>query len=539
MEAHHATIWEAIADAIPDADALVQGDVRRTWGQFEDRAARLAGAFTAAGLGPGSKVAEFLFNSPEYLEAYFAALKVRCVPVNVNYRYVDEELWYLLDNAEAEALVYHSSLRHRVAAVRDRLPNLRLVVEVDDGGGHLDGTERYEELVAATEPAPRIERDPHDGSMVYTGGTTGMPKGVTAEIGEAVEGLFASAPPLLGEAPVSSPEEAVALAVRRVGDGRQFASIPAPPLMHQTALGIGVLPALLFGARIVLLNGRKLDLAELCDVAEAEQVDAITLVGDAFARPMLHELDAHPGRNLDCVSIIASSGAMFSGEVKVGLHGHLPNAVIVDLIAATEGVMGMSLSFASAPAETARFTPGPGVIVVSEDGRILEPGSDEVGMVALPSGHGQGYFKDAAKTATTYREIGGRHYTVPGDFASIAADGSITLLGRGSQCINTAGEKVFPEEVEEAIKAHPGVEDCLVFGIADERFGQRVVGVVGFTDPAHAVAPDELLAALRDQIASYKHPRQIVTVPLVPRTAVGKPDYPEAKRLFDAAASET
>ena len=535
MEPHHATIWEAIADAIPNEVALVQGDVRRTWADFEDRSARLARAFTDAGLQPGSKVAEFLYNSPEYLEATFAALKIRAVPVNVNYRYVDEELRYLLENADAEALVYHSSLRDRVAAVRDRLPALKLVIEVDDGGAHLHGTERYEEVLARSDPAPRVERSPDDVSMAYTGGTTGRPKGVTAHIGEAVDVMLATAPPLLREQAVATPEEAVALAVRRAREGSQFVTIPAPPLMHQTAMAIGVLPTLLFGGRVVLLNGRTLDCQELWDVAERERADAVIVVGDAFARPMLKALDERPGRALDRVTVVASSGAMFSSEVKAGLHRHLDNVVIIDLIAATEGGMGMSLSFKGTPAETARFMPSPGVIVVTEDDRRVEPGSGEIGLVALPTSAGHGYFKDEAKTAATFREIDGARYAIPGDFATVGADGSLTLLGRGSQCINTAGEKVFPEEVEEAIKTHPAVDDCLVFGTPDERFGQRVAAVVGFSADADPVPHDELIAALRTQLASYKHPREIVTVERVPRTAVGKPDYAEAKRLFEVA----
>ena len=537
MEPHYATIWEGVADAIPAEVALVQGDVRRTWAAFEDRAARLAGAFAAAGVGPGSKVGIFLYNAPEYLEAQFAALKVRAVPVNVNYRYLDDELHYLLENAEAEVLVFHSSLGERVAAVRDRLPALRLLVEVDDGGGHLDGTEPMEDLLAGTEPAPRIERDPADITMTYTGGTTGMPKGVMGAIGEAVLALLVSAPPLLGERPLASPEEAVALAVRRVAEGRQFVTIAAPPLMHATAMGIAATPTLLCGGRLVLLNGRKLDLAELWDAAERERVNAIVVVGDAFARPMLHELDAHPGRDLAAVQVIASSGAMFSHDVKEGLLEHIPQMVIVDLIAATEGTMGMSISAKDHPADTARFIPGAGVVVVSEDGRILEPGSEEVGLVAVPSVGTQGYFKDEAKTAATFKEIDGVRYTLPGDFATIGADGSLSLLGRGSQCINTAGEKVFPEEVEEAIKLHPGVADALVFGLPDERFGQRVAAVVGPDDDAAGPIDHEaLLADLRTRLSSYKLPRQLVTVAVVPRSAVGKPDYPEARRLFEAAS---
>jgi fatty-acyl-CoA synthase len=531
IDLHPASLWEAIADALPDAEAVAQGELRRTWSEFDERAARLASAFVGAGLAPGAKVAMFLFNAPEYLEVTFGALKVRAVPINVNYRYVEDELWYLLDNAEAEALVFHSSLGPRVAAVLGRLPGLRLVIEVDDGGEHVDGAQRYEDVVAGNDPAPRIERDPTDLSMTYTGGTTGMPKGVMGRVGDALGGLLQSAPPLLGERPVDTPEEAVALAVRRHDEGRQFATIPAPPLMHATAMGVGVAPTFAFGGRIVLLSGRHFDATELWDTAERARISALIVVGDAFARPMLKELDEHPGRDLTSITVTASSGAMFSTEVKAGLHRHLPGMAIVDLIAATEGSMGMSVSFAGHEAATARFHPSPGVIVVTDEGRRIEPGSGEVGMVALPSGGGGGYYKDATKTAATYKEIEGARYTLPGDFATVDADGSLVLMGRGSQCINTAGEKVFPEEVEEAVKTHTGIDDCLVFGVPDERFGQRVVAVV--SSAGGPVAADEIIEHLRTRLASYKHPRDIVPVGVVPRTSVGKPDYAAARELFD------
>jgi 3-oxocholest-4-en-26-oate---CoA ligase len=534
VESHYATIWEGVADAIPDADALVQGDVRHTWAQFDDRSARLAGAFVNAGLGAGSKVGQFLYNSPEFMETYFAALKIRAVPFNVNYRYLDEELFYLLDNADAEALVFHSSLGSRVAAVVDRLPGLKLIVEVDDGGGHLASAARYEELLARTVPADRMERSPDDITMIYTGGTTGMPKGVMARIGAAAGDLLVTAPPMFGEQAVNTPEGAIDLAVRTFTEGRQFVTIPAPPLMHNTALGIGANPTLLFGGRIVLLNGRKFDTDELWNVAEREHATTVVVVGDAFARPMLKALDANASRDLSSVTLIASAGAMFSTEVKDGLIGHLPQVTILDLIAASEGGMGLSLASKGRPAVTGKFMPWPGVIVVGEDDHRVEAGSGEVGMIALPGG-ALGYFKDEKKTAATFRVIDGQRYTIPGDFATIEADGSLVLLGRGSQCINTAGEKVFPEEVEEVIKTHEDVEDCLVFGVPDERFGQRVVAVVSLAGAAQMSSNDELISAARSKLASYKLPRQMVVVPTVPRIASGKADYPEARRLFSAA----
>ena len=508
MEPHYATIWEAMADAIGDATALVQGAVRRSWAQFDERAARLAGAFAQAGIGPGSAVGLYLYNSPEFMESYFAALKIRAVPFNVNYRYVEDELLYLLDNADAQAVVFHSSFAERMANIVGRLPKVRLAVSVAEDGvlatDRIANARNYEDLIADYEPAARIHRSPDDVTMIYTGGTTGMPKGVVSAIGSTVESLLITTPAMIGEPAAPTPEAAVTLAERFAAEGRQFVTIPAPPLIHNTALGIGANPTLLFGGRVALLGGRRFDPDELWDVAEAESANCIVVVGDAFARPMLKALRDHPGRDLGSVSLVASSGAMFSSEVKEGLLEFLDHAYIADIIAATEGAMGLAITSASHPTPTGTFTPWPGVVVVGEGDRILEPGSDEIGLVALPGG-AESYFKDPEKTAATFRVINGVRYTLPGDFATISADGTLTLLGRGSQSINSAGEKIFPEEVEEVLKLHPSVEDALVFGVPDERFGQRVVAVVSLTDGAGPVE-------LEDLVGHRPHPSGLVQV---------------------------
>ncbi len=544
MERHFATVWESVADVVGDQVAIVQGDLRRTWQDFEDRAARLAAAFTDAGLEPGATVAEYLFNSPEYLETYFGALKMRAVPVNVNYRYLDEELLYLLDNSDSQVLVFHSSLADRVTRVRERATKVRLWVQVtDDESALVEGAIGYETLLAAHEPAPRIERSPQDITMTYTGGTTGMPKGVMSPIGPGVDGVLTASPPIVGEAPVTDPAAVAPLAARFVAEGRRMVGLPACPLMHATGLTIGALPSLTFGGTIVLLAGRGLDVDEVWDAVEQERVLSLTVVGDAFSRPLLRGLDQDraSGRERDLTSllVILSSGAMFSTEIKAGLHDHIPGGLILDFIAATEGTMGISYSSKDRPAETGHFTPSPGVKVFTATDTEVAPGSGESGVVGVAGPTAVGYFKDAAKSEATFRVIDGVRYSFPGDWATVAADGSLTLLGRGSQCINTGGEKVFPEEVEEAIKRHPAVEDSLVFGVADERFGQRVVAVVSAADSASATALDggAVVESLRAQLSSYKLPREIVVVATVPRAPNGKADYSAAKRLFTEATS--
>ena len=534
MEPHFATVWESIADGLPQEPAVIQGDRRVTWREFEDRAARLASYLANAGIGHGSKVGLFLYNSIEYLEGYFAALKIRATPFNVNYRYLDNELLYLFDNADAQAVIVHSSLAKRLVNIIDQLPQLRTIIIVEDEVDFVEISigNRYESVIATSSPAPRIERDPLDVTMTYTGGTTGMPKGVVSKIGPAVQGLLQTVPPLLGHAPFDNPAECVAIGRVLRDEGRPFTALPAPPLMHATGLAIGAIPALTFGGRVVLLQHRGLDVDELWDAVERERVNAITVVGDPFARPMLRALDAKP-RQLDFVTAISSSGAMFSTEIKAGLLGHMRHAMVIDLIASTEGAMGMSLSTHDNPAVTGRFFPGAGVIVVNENDEAVAPGSGDIGFVAVPGG-ADGYYKDEEKTAKTFRIINGVRYTIPGDFATLEADGSIMLLGRGSQCINTGGEKVFPEEVEEVIKTHPTIDDCLIFGVSDERFGQRVVGVVS-PRAGMSITVDEVITHSKTLLAAYKTPRQLVQVAVVPRTAAGKADYATAHELFEVS----
>lgn len=536
MERHFATVWESVADVVGDEVAVVQGATRRSWTDLEDRASRLAAALVGVGVEPGTVVAQYLYNSPEYLETTFASLKVRAVPVNVNYRYLDDELLHLIEDSEARVLVFHASLGDRVARVLDRAAGLRLVVEVDDGAAHVDGTERYEDLLAGHTGVPRTTRSPDDITMTYTGGTTGLPKGVMARIGTGVDATLSSTPVLLGHAPVTGPGGAAPLARLLADTDARLVGLPACPLMHATGLTIGAVPAMSVGGTVAPLAGRGLDVDELWTLVDQEGVMAITVVGDAFGRPMLRGLRDGPSRSLASVRAVLSSGAMFSTEVKQGLLEHLPDgAYVLDFIASTEGTMGTSIATRDRPAPTGRFTPSPGVRVLDEHDRDVVPGSGQGGMVAVPGAIPLGYFRDPAKSARTFRPVDGVAYSFPGDWATVGPDGSLTLLGRGSQCINTGGEKVFPEEVEEAIKRLPSVDDALVFGVPDERFGQRVVAVVSAAPGAPMPAGGAIVDALREQLSSYKVPRHVVVVDEVPRAPNGKADYPGAKLVYEAA----
>ncbi|CAB4544524.1 MAG: AMP-binding protein [Actinobacteria bacterium] len=534
MELHFATVWEAITDQIGDTTAVVHGDVRRTWSEFDERSARLASAFTAAGLGPDSKIGLYLYNGNEYLEAQYAAFKMRGVAINVNYRYLDDELWYLLDNSDSEALVFHSSLGDRVARVVERLPKLKLLIEVDDGDtGAVAGAQSFEAVVAGHDPMPRITRREDDLYMLYTGGTTGMPKGVMYAVGGMTSSYLTSGFPLLGLPVPSTPAEVGALVKQAAEAGNRLISIPCAPLMHGTGIWLGAFIPMLAGGQVVTMQSRSLDADELLGLVQAERVTNLTIVGDAFAKPIIAALDTakEAGSPYDTSSLkmIISSGVMFTSEIKEQVLDRIEQVVILDAMGSTEGAMGISMTMRGLPPSTAKFSQMPTTKVFTEDGREVQPGSGEIGMVAAGGNVPLGYFKDEEKSARTFKVINGERYSFPGDMAMVAEDGSLILLGRGSQVINTGGEKVFPEEVEEAVKRVPGVQDCLVVGIDDEKFGQAVTAVASRVEGAE-VDEATVIADVKRQLAGFKAPKRVVFVSQIPRAPNGKADYKTAKQ---------
>ena len=539
MEMHFATVWESIADAIPDLPATTHGSVTRTWAEYDDRAARVAGALSAAGLGPDSKVSLFMYNSNEFMESQFGVFKMRGVPINVNYRYLDDELWYLLDNSDSEAIIFHSSLGDRVARVVERLPKIKLLIEVDDGdAGQVPNALAYDDVIAGTEPMERIERSEDDLYMLYTGGTTGMPKGVMYDMGGMTRGFVMLGLPMLG---LAAPDDADSIGEMIAGasvNGSTLVSIPAAPLMHGTGCWLGWFIPHLAGGHVVTLENRSLDAHELLATVERHKVTSLTIVGDSFAKPIIRALDEGKpsGEPYDTSSVgmFISSGVMWTSEVKQQILDRIEQAVLVDAIGSSEGSMGTQITMKGVPTETATFSKMPETKVFTDDDREVEPGSDEVGMVAAGGNVPIGYYKDEAKSAKTFRVINGVRYSFPGDFAKIAADGSLILLGRGSQVINTGGEKVFPEEVEEAVKRVDGVRDCLVVGIENEKFGQAVTAVVSLEDGA-AIDSASIIASVKNDLAGYKAPKSVIFVDHVPRAPNGKADYRAAKDHAEAA----
>jgi acyl-CoA synthetase (AMP-forming)/AMP-acid ligase II len=523
---NYADVWETVADVQPESIAVTQGDRNVSWREFDRGADGVAQFLLDLGTVHQDKVAIYLYNSPEYLQATFAAVKVGLVPVNTNYRYGDDELSYLWENADAVAVVFHGAFTDRIEGILDRVPAVRGWLWVDDGSGPCpDWATPYED--AAKSAIARVRapwgRSGDDLIMLYTGGTTGMPKGVMWRQDDLFARLIDSA---VRHYPVEGGIEAVRTSLETSPGGVTI--LPACPLMH----GTGNFPSntvLAEGGRICLLESRRYDPSELLDTIQREQVNALVFVGDPFARPLLAALDDHPGKwDLSSLIMIISSGAMWSEPVKEGLLAHHPAMILVDAFSSSEALgMGVSVSASGAAAKTASFTLGPDVKVLTEDGRQVEPGSDEVGVLALGGRNPLGYYKDQEKSDRTFREIDGVRYSIPGDFAQVGSDGTIHLLGRGSVVINSGGEKIFPEEVEEALKTHAAVRDAVVVGIPHPTYGEQVVAVVELHPDWSGEVPAEaeLIAHVKEQLASYKAPRHVRIVTTIGRAANGKVDY--------------
>ncbi len=523
-----ADAYEAIAGRIPDAPAHQAGDRVLTWSQWDRRANALAADLVAAGLGQQAKVAAYLYNGPEYLETYLGAWKAGMVPVNTNYRYGPDEVAYLFDNADAEAVVFHTSFTPVLERVRAGLPRVRRWYAVDDGVPVPSWAVAYEGVVAAgaDRAAGPWGRSGDDLVMLYTGGTTGMPKGVMWRQDDLFNVLGGGGNPILGTPPAADYDE---LAARVTGPGARM--LTACPLMHGTGQ-FSALICLNGGGCIVTLPDRSFDAEKLWQAVQDQQVNAVVIVGDAFAKPMLAALDANPGRwDLSSLLLISSSGVMWSQETKDGLLRHIPQVILFDSLGSSEAVgAGASFSTAGSAAGTAKFSLGERVKVFTEDGRAVEPGSGEIGMLAIGGYIPLGYYKDEEKSARTFRTFAGDRYSVPGDFATVNADGSIQLLGRGSVCINTGGEKVFPEEVEEVLKLHPAVRDAVVVGVPDDRFGEVITAVVEPV-PGETVDAQSVIAHVHDRLARYKAPRHVVTVATIGRSPAGKVDYKGLREL--------
>ena len=535
MNLDFASVWEMVSDLVPENDALICGEDIVSWKEYDDRASKIASALSEAGLGANSKAGLYLNNSNEYLIAQYAIFKVGGIPINVNYRYVEEELIYLLENSDAEAVFYHACYSSRIKEIAGSLPNIKAWIEVSDGTeSKFDQSLKYEELLNQHPPMKRIHRDPETVYMLYTGGTTGMPKGVMYKQGEFLVYLFRT----LKAMGYDVPEDLSDLESRIEASKSSNAfirSVVGCPLMHGTGMWLGAFLPLLLGGTAITTSNLGFDPDQLWTQVQNKKATNIVIVGDAFAKPMLDALnrgesDSNP-YDISSVQVIISSGVMWSAEVKQGLLEH-HDMKLMDTMGSTEGGMGASVTTRDNPPATAKFALNPGVIVLADDGEILSPGSKKIGLIGTSGLVPVGYYKDEKKSAETFREVDGVRYSFPGDYAKLEADGTITLLGRGSNCINSAGEKIYPEEVEEALKKDVLVFDCLVVGMPDEKFGQKIVAVVSTVDNQQ-VDEAELIENTRKSIAGYKLPKTILFADEVQRAPNGKANYKWAKAFAE------
>ena len=524
-------VWEQAAAAFPDACATVHGDRRLSWADFDRRAAALAAALVERGLRPGAKVAQYLPNTPEYMESFYAAVKVGLVPVNTNYRYLDDELVYLWDNADVEAVVFDGEYAEVAERVRPRVPRVRAWFHVGPAGQRPNWAVGYEDAADRHGvPLPSVVRSEDDLVLLYTGGTTGQPKGVMwrqADLLSMVNSMDTRG------LPDRATSDEIAARFASGGPGRRM--VVACPLMHGTGLFFA-LSTLSTGGCVITVPWARFDAEVLLDALEAEQAQGVVIVGDAFARPMLDALDREPSRwPLVKLRVMCSSGAIWSEPVKRRLVERFPKMYLMDGLGSSEaGRIASSVTTAGEVAETAAFRALDSAAVILDDGSFAEPGSGQIGHVAISGWVPIGYYKDEAKSAQVFREVAGRHWSIPGDLATVDADGTIRLLGRGSTCINTAGEKVFPEEVEEVLKSHPTVADAAVVGVPHERFGQAIVALV---EPAAGSRPDadELTTHVKARLAGYKAPKLISIVDSVGRGPNGKLNYPHLQAVAVAA----
>jgi len=534
MSFDFASVWEAIAEAVPEALAFIHGEESWTWRRFEREAASLAGTLHDLGVAKGSRVAVCMENRPEYMVAQFAAFKLRAAPINVNFRYTQSEVAFVCKNAEA-----------LVAIAQAEFADLFLpLIGVSGGPAALIIQGAVERAAPAPSiiwqdalahiPHPQQPRADEDPYILYTGGTTGLPKGVVSNIGDVSRGMLT----VVCESRALPVPETLAdlqlLARKLNAEADAPVSLVGPPLIHGTGAWLGVCAPLAIGGTAVMLTGSSFDPDELVSTISRRGITDLTIVGDAFARPMLAALEAMPQPEAEVamhsLRFIHSSGAMWSGEVKDGLLRYA-DLRLFDYLGATEGGMGRMVTDRSSPSRTANFELYPHVAVFDDDWEPVAPRSGGVGRVAISQFIPQEYFRAPEKSSETFRFIRGVRYSIPGDYVRLEEDGSTTLLGRGSGCINTGGEKVFPEEVEEVIKRVPGITDCVVVGMPDARFGEKVAAILSI-DPELPLTLESMQDVLRVDLAGYKVPRRIEVVPAVRRLVNGKADYRWARQLL-------
>ncbi|MGD8325295.1 MAG: acyl-CoA synthetase [Sphingomonadales bacterium] len=513
-----ADIVEAVASNMDGhAPVLLHGEQCISWNDFDARTNALARAMQNFGVKPDGKVAFLMRNHPAYIEGVIAAQKARLVHVNVNYRYKGDELLYIFENSDSEIVLFSEEFIDMVEALKSRLPDVKAWINIDQD---------YEHLISTHSGIPLdIERSGDDQFFVYTGGTTGMPKAVIWRQDDLWQALGGGSIRRGNPRPKSMEEHIENIRKH----GRYGRLMAAAPFMHGAGL-MTALNALANGGAVITLPSLHFNTDELLHEIERHQATTLLLVGDAFARPLLKSLDAGKG-SIASLGLIISSGAMFSKEMKQGLLKHNPHMTVFDTYGSSEGLsIGTSVTSAKSSSRTAAFQMGRQTKLLREDLSEIPLDSNERGLIARGGAIPLGYYKDPEKTARTFPVIDGIRYSVPGDWGQRGADGTLILLGRGNQCINTGGEKVFPEEVEETLKRHKYVDDALVFGMEDEKWGQKICAVVSSHTPG-SVNEAQLIAHVKSELADYKAPKRIYFVDQVPRQPSGKADYASARAM--------
>lgn len=528
---HFAKIWESNSSLVPNEPALVNDNKTIDWRSFDELSSKLASYLIKMGLGEDSKVGIYMQNCNEYMIAQFAAFKIGAVPINVNYRYKKDELIYLFDNSDAEAIIFQSNFHQQILLIQNDLPKVKAFVETSQNDFNKESTfDSLENIMQTFSPLDHQDRSEDEIYMIYTGGTTGMPKGVMYKQGGFVTSMLKTLKTMGFSVPKEIdglPDEIMKL--------KEINALPkslvACPLMHGTGMWLGAFLPLLTGGSVITVPNSSFDPDEIWKVVQQQKVTSLVIVGDAFAKPLLESLQNSKNRNemydISSLLLIISSGVMWSHEVKQELLNY-QDMILIDAMGSSEGGMGSSITSRNMQSNTAQFKLNPGVIILDEDDNLVTPGSKTIGRIGTSGLVPEGYYKDPIKSAETFREFEGVRYSFPGDFAQYNSDGTIKLLGRGSNCINTAGEKVYPEEVEEAIKKHPNVVDCLVVGVTDKKFGERVAAVASLTKDSF-LEEAELIDFVKKIISSYKVPKTIIFRNKIERAPNGKANYDWAK----------
>ena len=539
MEFNAADIFEGVVDRVPDREAIVHGSTRLTYKELDARSNKAANALKKLGIKKGSHVGIYAFNCVEWLEIMLGAYKLCAIPININYRYVEEELKYLIENADMEAIFYHKQFSKKLENIKDQLPLLKSFICINDNSDDenvIDESFDFENLIAnEDESRLRVQRSGDDQYILYTGGTTGMPKGVVWRMEDVLMTLGGGIDAVTGEK-YPTPE---AFADKCLQD--QTIALALAPFMHGGAQWQSF-NAFFSGWKLIINDQISFDADYIWEVVAKEKVMNLTIMGDAMGRPLCDALPKAIEKGLDLSSlfVLSSTASVFSATIKDTILEFLPNLFLIDAVGSSEtGATGVNIHTKDGKLKDSgggpKFTKPDFSEILNLDTKEIIPPSDTktIGYLARKGHVPLAYYKDEEKSKKTFIDVNGERYSIPGDMAKYEADGQMTLLGRGSVSINSGGEKIFPEEVEMALKAHPNIFDCLVVGVKDDRWGQKVVAVIQRREDIE-MSLEEIKEVASKYIASYKMPKAIVFSELIERAPSGKPNYKWAQQYANS-----